>query len=401
MLSFYTIARCLAFGTMLAGMATVGNAQQGEAGNPAPTVETPTDSGPYKPRDEDERGLWLQMDEAERDLRASRFVIDDPELNAYVNGVLCRAVGEDQCKEARVYLMRTPYFNASMAPNGMMQVWSGLLLRTENEAQLAAVLAHEFTHYRQLHSVRLFRNFKEKSNTAAWLSFVPFGWVAQYGLLFSIFSFSRDMEREADAGSVAYLARAGYDPTAASRIWERMRAEMDATAVARDQKSRKDKNGGIFATHPSSEERMETLREMAASVTSPAADTGEARYRAALSDWWAELVDDQLKLNDFGASEFLLTQLASDGWTAPLLYARGELYRRRANDGDMAQAVTYYRQAATAGGDFPEIWRGLGIALLKSGAQAEGQAALRDYLRLAPDAPDRELIAMMAGRDEL
>ena len=55
-------------------------------------------------------------------------------------------------------LVRTPYFNASMAPNGMMQVWSGLLLRVDNEAQLAAVLGHEIGHYLARHSVERLRD---------------------------------------------------------------------------------------------------------------------------------------------------------------------------------------------------------------------------------------------------
>lgn len=357
----------------------------------------PPASGPYRPQDNDERGLWQQMDEAERDLKSSRFVMTDPALNAYVRGVLCRTVGADQCGEARIYIMRTPYFNASMAPNGMMQVWSGLLLRSENEAQLAAVLGHEFAHYRATHSLRLFRTYKERTNAAAWLSFVPFGWVGQYGLMFSLFGFSREMEREADAGSINYLAKAGYDPHAAARIWERMRAEMDATAAARKQKSRKDKNGGIFASHPSSVERMATLRTLAVAQGGGPVDLGADRYRAALAPYWADFFDDQLKLNDFGASEFLLTQLASEGWTPPLLYARGELYRRRGGAADLDQAIGFYRGAAADGDAIPQIWRGLGLALLKKGDQAAGRVELRVYLKRAPDAPDAAMVAAMAG----
>ena len=109
----------------------------------------------YQPQGTDERGLWMEMEEAERTLKTSDFVIRDSALNAYVaSGVLCRTVGAERCKAARVYIVRTPYFNANMAPNGMMQVWSGLLLRTRNEAQLAAVLGHEFAHFEQRHSLQ-------------------------------------------------------------------------------------------------------------------------------------------------------------------------------------------------------------------------------------------------------
>ena len=51
----------------------------------------------YGPRDETERGLWQQMDEYERELKNSEFLMADPALNAYVKGVLCKAVGTERC----------------------------------------------------------------------------------------------------------------------------------------------------------------------------------------------------------------------------------------------------------------------------------------------------------------
>lgn len=359
------------------------------AAEPAPVTTA------YQPVDEDERGLWLQVDEAERKLKASNFLIRDPALNAYVRDVFCRTVG-DQCREARIYITRTPYFNASMAPNGMMQIWSGLFLRTRDEAQLAAVLGHEFTHYQERHSLRLFRNVKDKTNAAAWLSFVPFGSVASLGIVASIFSFSREMERDADEGSVKLLANAGYDPAAASRIWAEILAEDQATEAERGRK--KSKNRGLFATHPASEERMADLADQAAAVANVGArETRSAEYHAALAPFWADFVDDQIKLNDFGASELLLTRLASDGWTGNLLYARGELYRSRGTGDDFVKAAGFYREATAASGTPPEAWRGLGLALLRTGAQDEGQAALKTYLDKRPEAKDRAMMAMLAG----
>ncbi len=156
----------------------------------------------YQPQDKDERGLWMEMDEAERDLKASPAVIRDPGLNAYVREVLCRTAGQDECRNVRLYLVRTPYFNANMAPQRGCRSGRGLLLRVENEAQLSAILGHEYTHFRNRHSVQLFREAKEKSNAAAWLAFTGVGLIASIGLIGSLYKFSRDMEREADrAGS--------------------------------------------------------------------------------------------------------------------------------------------------------------------------------------------------------
>lgn len=353
----------------------------------------------YEPQDELEKGLWYEMAEQERELRRSKFLLEDPALNEYVKGVLCRTVGEERCAAARLYIVRVPQFNASMAPNGVMIVNTGLLLRMRDEAQLAAVLGHEFTHFEKQHSLRLFKDIRKKTDILSWLSFVPIpyaGMVGQIALMGSIFGFNREMEREADAGSVAELARAGYDPRAASAIWAQLGAEMDATAAERGHKSRKDKNGGLFATHPRSTERMATLAELA-EAQAVSGDARAAEYRAAIDPWWARLIDDQVSLNDFGGTEYLLATLAGDAWTADLLYARGELYRARGKEGDFASAAQFYRQAIALGDAPAESWRGLGLALLRVGDQAGGQAALRDYLALRPDAPDAQMLAVMAG----
>jgi tetratricopeptide (TPR) repeat protein len=375
------------------------------AAEPAKDAARPLPSSlGYQPQGELERGLWFEMDEQERLLKDSKFLVTDPALNGYVRGVLCRTVGEDRCPAARIYIVRTPYFNASMAPNGTMLVYTGLLLRMRDEAQLAAVLGHEFTHYEQRHTLQLFKDIRRRTDALSWLSFIPIpyvGMLGQIALIGGLYSFSRDMEREADAGSIAELGRAGYDPRAASAIWAQLGAEQDATAKARGHKSQKDKNGGLFATHPKSSERMAELakRAEALALADPGV-TNAAQYRATLAEWWPRLIDDQVKLQDFGGTEYLLATLAGGdlaGWSADLLYARGELYRSRGKDGDFAQAADFYEQAIAAGGALPEAWRGLGLARLRLGQGEEGRAALREYLAKKPAAPDALIIAQMAG----
>lgn len=363
----------------------------------------PISGAGYLPTDADERGLWMQVDEVERQFKTSNFVMRDPALNAYVRQVFCKTVGEAECKDVRIYIVRTAYFNASMAPNGMMQVWSGLLLRTRDEAQLAAVLGHEYAHYQKRHTVRLFRDIKAKTNAAAWLSVIPVGgWVgagiglASLGMVGTIFGNSREMEREADATALPMMAKAGYDPKAASQVWAQIRAEDEATALARGTKKRRE--GGMFATHPTSLERQQVLDKRATDLTSPtAAARNAAEYRAALGPWFADLIDDQIKLNDFGGTEMLIGQLAATGWTSDLLYARGELYRARGAPDDFVKAAGFYREAIAKGDAPVEAQRGLGLALLRSGDRAGGQAALKAYLTARPDAKDKSMIAMMAG----
>jgi len=393
------IARALV-STLLAGVLV---AQPLFAAEPKAAPPPPPSTAGYQPQDKLERGLWYQMAEYERELKTSKFLVTDPALNSYVRGVLCRQVGEERCNAVRLYIVRTPQFNASMAPNGLTVVNTGLLLRMRDEAQLAAVLGHEFTHFEHRHSLRLFKNIRAKTDALSWLSFVPIpylGMVAQIALISSVYAFSRDMEREADAGSIDEMVRGGYDPRAASAVWAQLGAELDATAKERGHRSQKDKSGGLFATHPRTTGRMATLAELAAAKaqTEPGV-TRAAEYNAAIGPWWARLIDDQVSLNNFGGTEYLLATLAggdSAGWTGPLLYARGELYRARGTGTDFTQAAEFYRQAIAKGETPPETWRGLGLALLRAGDKPGGQAALRDYLQRNPEAYDYAMLAAMA-----
>lgn len=366
--------------------------------------KTPIAAG-YQPQDKDERGLWMRVGEVERELRTSDFMIRDPALNAYVRGVLCRTVGEAECAPVRLLLIRTADFNAGMYPTGLMLVNSGLLLRMQNEAQLAAVLGHEFTHYSHRHSLQSFRDAKRKTSAMAWLSMMPVGGyaaaaaltLAQIGLLSSFFRFTRAMEAEADAGSVPLMANAGYRPGEAARVWEQLRAEQDATAAARNKRSRKN-DGGIFATHPPSAERVAALSALSAKQPHSAAATdGRAAFRSGMRAWWPALIDDQIKLNDFGGTEFLLGKLAADGWTPELHYARGELHRSRGRPEDLVKAAGFYREAIASGEPPVEAWRGLGLSELRGGRAEEGRAALREYLARKPDAHDKSMMTMLLG----
>ena len=356
----------------------------------------------YRPQDKLEDGLWFEMEEQERLLKQSKLLVTDPALNSYVRGVLCRTVGDARCAATRLYIVRTPYFNASMAPNGTTIVYTGLFLRMRDEAQLAAVLGHEYTHFEQRHTLRLFKDIRAKTDALSWLSFIPIpyvGMLSQIALIGGIYSFSRDMERAADAGSLGELARAGYDPREASVIWEQLGAENDATASARGHKSQKDKNGGMFATHPKSTERMATLRDKAAALA--LAEPGAKRtaeYRAALKAWWPKLIDDQIKLQDFGGTQYLLGTLAAGdpaGWTPELFYAKGELYRSRGAPGDFDQAINAYEAAIASGGALPETWRGLGMARLRLGQAEAGRMALKAYLAKRPNAEDALILVSM------
>lgn len=356
----------------------------------------PTYTQAYTPTTVDERGIWMQSDEQERIWRESRSLIRDVSLNAYVRGVLCRTVGDDRCKSVRLYIDEVPEFNAFMTPNGAMVVWTGLLLRVRSEAELGAILGHEFGHFELRHTLKDFKSHRTGTDLMAWASILVRNSAnIQYATVGQMYAFSRDQEREADMTGFQYLARSQYPSSAAADVWEHVMGEADATAIGRRGRAQHKYVAGVFATHPTDLARATYLRAAsieAHDVKPPVVDT----HRAAVATWLPIFLNDQIKLNDFGGSEYLLAYLAEgSGWTTPLLCARGDLYRERGNPRDLVSAAQFYQEAIGKGDAPPETYRGLGLALLRSQQVAEGQAALATYLRLKPAATDAALIATL------
>lgn len=340
----------------------------------------------------DERGIWSLMDREERGLKTSRFVVRDVELNRYVHDIVCR-LGRDYCPDIRGYIVRTPHFNASMAPNGMMQVWTGLLLRCNDEAQLAAILGHEMGHFLRQHSIQRYRDARDKASVATFLGMGlavagagGVGPLVDLALVASMFAYSRDQEREADQVGLELMTKAGYAPMAAPEVWEHLIAESKAGTATRS-------SGFLFATHPEPEERLGTLRDMAAHADAKAADRGHDRYRAQLAGIRQRIVADELALRQYGRSEVVFNRLLARSPDDGLLwYAKGEVCRLRDGPDDAAQARSAYEKALATGGAPPETYRSIMMIEMKTGARERAQSAFDAYVKLKPDASDAEIL---------
>ena len=364
-------------------------------------VPLPPYAGAYQPQTADERGAWMMADEAERSLRDSPALIGDPALNAYLQRVLCRTVGQDRCRGIRIYILRVADVNASMMANGTLQIWSGILLRMQNEAELAGVLGHEFAHFERRHQLNHFRKARTATDIAAWAGLADgrYGPTVAFSAQTSIYAFGRAQETESDMLSSRYMQASHYDGHSVGAFWERLMDEADATALGRHRRSTRFDRVSYFDTHPATLERARAFHAAAASAPG-GGDDEHAAWAAALARWREAWLEDQLKLNDFGGTEYLLAQLGRDGWTQDLLFARGELYRMRGNPRDLIAAADFYREAIILAPDHAEAHRGLGLTLLRRGREVDaetGRAELRRYLTLKPAATDAAMMAALVS----
>lgn len=164
----------------------------------------------------------------------------------------------------------------AMAVNGAsIVVYKALLDKVPNDNDLAVVLAHEVAHILAQHA-----HDKGKEERATWVSVgsTVLGTVASvatsaagysgasglagdltetttgfvgYGAI--VQKFDRDQEYEADHIGLMLMAKAGYDPEAAPKFWERAKEIFGADSSTL---------GAFLSTHPASADRVEALREV-------------------------------------------------------------------------------------------------------------------------------------------
>ncbi|MDO8528039.1 MAG: M48 family metallopeptidase [Deltaproteobacteria bacterium] len=169
-----------------------------------------------------------------------------------------------------VHLVDADVNNAFCAPCGKIIVYEGLwnpstgLVEQGNKAQLAAVLAHEIAHANARHGTE---GLTRHDWINVWVSGLTGGIAgatagtsyASWGQLLNsaisvtgeaiIPTYSRKDELEADQIGLMYMARAGYDPNEAVKLWEKA-----TSAMHNDKKS-------VFATHPTDGTRASKLKE--------------------------------------------------------------------------------------------------------------------------------------------
>jgi predicted Zn-dependent protease len=373
----WTCRHCLGLGALGLGVGA-------EA---TPSAEPLALPGRFAPpaADTDEGGLWALMDREEQRLRRSPFVLRDPALVRYLQDLVCRLGGE-HCADIRVHVVSNALFNATMAPNGMMQVWSGLLLRMDNEAQLAAVLGHELAHYLERHSLERLRDTRNRAAFAQVIGlFGVAGAVAQMGITAGMFSFTREQETRADRLGMTLMQRAGYDGAQAAQVWDNLLGELRVTG-GEDAGTR----NPLLATHPAAANRRDDLLRLAGSR---GGEAGANALAGAIASHRLQWLMAEVRRGQYEQSLILLDRmLARESGDVQVRFARGEVYRLREAPGDLERAGLDLAQA-TIGPHAPVLgFRSLGLLRRRQGDAPAAAAAFERYLALAPEAGDAGLI---------
>ncbi len=238
-----------------------------------------------------------------REIRRSLPLVDDPEITFYIDALGSRLVSHatDTSGPFHFLTVDNDQVNAFAMPGGIVGMHSGLILAARDEAELAAVIAHEIAHITQRHIARMYARGRDINFTtglailAAVIAASIDPQLAQAAITGGMaagmqaqIDFTRSNEAEADRVGIRILSSAGFDPHAMADFFERMQ-ELS--------RGNRDALPEYLRTHPVTLGRISDARGRAAQMTGDFGrdDTGDfdwiqARVRA--------LADPQRSLRD-------------------------------------------------------------------------------------------------------
>jgi beta-barrel assembly-enhancing protease len=200
---------------------------------------------------EKEIALGKQMaQEVERQAK----IIDDPVIAEYINRVGQNLVRNSDAKVPfTIKVLDTEEVNAFALPGGFFFVNSGLIMKADNEAELAGVMAHEIAHVAARHGTRQATRGTIINYASLPLIFMG-GWTgyaiqeaASLAIPLGFLTFSRGFEKEADMLGLEYLYKTGYDPTAFVDFFEKIESF---------EKTKPGTIAKVFSTHPMTDDRI-------------------------------------------------------------------------------------------------------------------------------------------------
>jgi len=194
-------------------------------------------------------------------------------------------------------VLDSPEINAFALPGGYVYVTRGIMAYLDSEAELAGVLGHEIGHVTARHGAQ--RATRQQDAGLGVLAASVLGAVlesrgvggagrvasdvSQAAAAGYVASYGREQELQADALGAEYLSRSQFDPLTMVRVIGVLKnQEQFAADQARAQGRPVPAGNGWLASHPSNDQRLQAISQLAAQYRSQASDPGRAPYLAIL-----------------------------------------------------------------------------------------------------------------------
>ena len=290
-------------------------------------------------------------------IEKSRKIYRDIELEVYLLEIIAKLQRDTHPKVPfRIRLIRDPYLDAFAFPDGTIHIHTGILARLDNEAQVAALLAHEMSHCLHRHSLKITR-----------------------GRI-------RTLETEADLAGFELMTKAGYDPVEALGLYEHLKNELETEEYVEPLWS---------GTHPKLRKRIEScirFRHLLPPIHG-LRPTNEAVYLEKTRRLILDTADLDLKAGRYErACKGVEKYMKIEPTAAEAFFLLGEIFRQRGESGDHERAKASYRKAIALNPVDASSHRSMGMLYFKEGAWQLARKSFESCLTLAPNASDRAYV---------
>ena len=217
-----------------------------------------------------------ELDQLEKEfveqINQSPLIIRDPLAGQYINHLARRLAQHGQLAQPYFFIVNSNEINAFAGPGGHIGVNTQLILVSDNESELAAVMAHEMAHVRLHHLYRMLEHQKQMQipKLASILAAIALGAINPMmgtgALMASLGGFAQDdinfirsNEKEADRIGIDVLAKSGLDPRGMASFFKKMQQNSRYYYTANIP--------AILRTHPIDEDRITEAENRSAQMT--------------------------------------------------------------------------------------------------------------------------------------
>ena len=262
-------------------------------------------------------------------------VIKNPAVQNFVNDVGQRLAKQSQRANLQwtFTALDSPEINAFALPGGYVYITRGLMVYLESEADLAGVIGHEIGHVTARHGAQ--RATRQQNAGLGVLAASVLGAVLEArgmggaGQMASDISqtaaagyvsrYGREQELQADGLGAEYLTRISFDPRNMIDVINVLKnQERFAADTAKAQGRPAPEQNSWLASHPSNDQRLNTITQLAAQYKTAAAykDEGRARYQQILEGMtFGESPEQGLtRGRNFYHSGLGFAMTAAEGW---------------------------------------------------------------------------------------
>lgn len=191
--------------------------------------------------------FWEDFKSSEKEIKSTHVVNSVDSIVTHI----CKANKIDR-NQLKIHVLNQDDINAFALPNGHLILYSGLILTSENQEELAGVICHEIAHIELNH---VMKKLVKEIGLSVLISMTTGNSGAEViketAKMLSSSAFDRSLEKEADIKAVDYLINANVNPAPfADFLYKLSDSEHDAAEYLT-----------WLSTHPDSKERAEYIIE--------------------------------------------------------------------------------------------------------------------------------------------